>query len=245
MHRMLIPRFYFLQGLSSPSPSSIWRVRVRSTLARLAMFCAPWTSTRRWPSARRWEPPRRRARRSWPSRSSCPSSARSRRRRTRDATRTSWSAWSCTTRTRTAWCSWLSCNTTCWLWVSTRGNLRQIEQELTRNPAFCPVSGERLTDEEVDSVFKDCMDEEDEDGMIPYAREYPSLVVPCGEISRVTPDLSDIYTFQNVNAISWIPFHVHSLLIRVSRVSNPIESKYPVTIYPTTWLHEFQNNSIP
>lgn len=125
---------------------------------------------------------------------------------------------------------------------------RKFETDRARTneeSCICPVSGERLTDEEVDSVFKDCMDEEDEDGMIPYAREYPSLVVPCGEISRATPDLSDIYTFQNVNEISWIPFHVHSLLIRVSRVSNPIESKYPVTIYPTTWLHEFQNNSIP
>lgn len=35
-------------------------------------------------------------------------------------------------------------------------------------------AGERLSDEEVDHIFKDCMDEEDEDGMIPYAREYPS-----------------------------------------------------------------------
>lgn len=33
-------------------------------------------------------------------------------------------------------------------------------------------SGEKLTEAELDEVVKDCMDEEDEDGMIPYVREY-------------------------------------------------------------------------
>lgn len=32
--------------------------------------------------------------------------------------------------------------------------------------------GEKLTEAEVDEVAKDCMDPEDEDGMIPYVRKY-------------------------------------------------------------------------
>lgn len=32
-------------------------------------------------------------------------------------------------------------------------------------------SGEKLSDAELDEVVKDCMDPEDEDGMIPYVRE--------------------------------------------------------------------------
>lgn len=32
--------------------------------------------------------------------------------------------------------------------------------------------GEKLDEKEVDIVVKDCMDPEDEDGFIPYAREY-------------------------------------------------------------------------
>jgi len=34
------------------------------------------------------------------------------------------------------------------------------------------LSGERLTDAECETVLKDCMDPEDEDGFIPYARKY-------------------------------------------------------------------------
>jgi len=33
------------------------------------------------------------------------------------------------------------------------------------------VAGEKLSDQELDEVVKDCMDPEDEDGMIPYVRE--------------------------------------------------------------------------
>ncbi|CAG9787225.1 unnamed protein product [Diatraea saccharalis] len=33
--------------------------------------------------------------------------------------------------------------------------------------------GEKLSDAEVDEVVKDCMDTEDDDGMIPYARNIP------------------------------------------------------------------------
>lgn len=32
--------------------------------------------------------------------------------------------------------------------------------------------GERLSDPEVEEVLKDCMDPEDDDGFIPYARKY-------------------------------------------------------------------------
>ncbi|RLU21090.1 hypothetical protein DMN91_007706 [Ooceraea biroi] len=35
---------------------------------------------------------------------------------------------------------------------------------------------ERLTDAECDEVIKDCMDAEDEDGFIPYARKYQSVL---------------------------------------------------------------------
>lgn len=33
--------------------------------------------------------------------------------------------------------------------------------------------GERLNDNELDSVLTDCMDPEDDEGFIPYIREYP------------------------------------------------------------------------
>lgn len=33
-------------------------------------------------------------------------------------------------------------------------------------------AGEKLEDNEVNEVVKDCMDPEDDDGMIPYARKY-------------------------------------------------------------------------
>lgn len=38
--------------------------------------------------------------------------------------------------------------------------------------------GEKLEDNEVAEVTKDCMDAEDDDGMIPYARKYLLLVFP-------------------------------------------------------------------
>lgn len=37
------------------------------------------------------------------------------------------------------------------------------------------VTGEKLSEEELDHVVKDCMDPEDEDGMIPYVRKYSIL----------------------------------------------------------------------
>lgn len=37
---------------------------------------------------------------------------------------------------------------------------------------FRVLAGEKLSDAELDEVVKDCMDPEDEDGMIPYVREY-------------------------------------------------------------------------
>lgn len=36
--------------------------------------------------------------------------------------------------------------------------------------------GERLTDGECEEVVKDCMDPEDDDGFIPYARKYRSVL---------------------------------------------------------------------
>lgn len=36
-------------------------------------------------------------------------------------------------------------------------------------------SGEKLSDAELDEVVKDCMDPEDEDGMIPYVRKYSNF----------------------------------------------------------------------
>lgn len=33
-------------------------------------------------------------------------------------------------------------------------------------------TGERLSEAEVDEVLKDCLDPEDDEGMIPYVREY-------------------------------------------------------------------------
>lgn len=39
--------------------------------------------------------------------------------------------------------------------------------------------GEKLEDNEVAEVTKDCMDTEDDDGMIPYARKYLLSVCPC------------------------------------------------------------------
>lgn len=38
------------------------------------------------------------------------------------------------------------------------------------------VIGERLSDAECDEVIKDCMDPEDDDGFIPYARKYRSIL---------------------------------------------------------------------
>lgn len=38
------------------------------------------------------------------------------------------------------------------------------------NLSECSI-GEKLTDAEVDEVAKDCMDPEDEDGMVPYVRK--------------------------------------------------------------------------
>lgn len=75
------------------------------------MFSVLWTSTRRTPPSRKWEEPKRRERSSSSSMNSCQSSARSRKTRTRDATRTSLSVWNFTTRLRTAPCSALSCPT--------------------------------------------------------------------------------------------------------------------------------------
>lgn len=34
--------------------------------------------------------------------------------------------------------------------------------------------GEAMADDEVETLFRDCMDPEDEEGMIPYAREFKS-----------------------------------------------------------------------
>jgi len=34
------------------------------------------------------------------------------------------------------------------------------------------ITGEKLSDQEVAEIAKDCMDPEDDDGMVPYVREY-------------------------------------------------------------------------
>lgn len=39
------------------------------------------------------------------------------------------------------------------------------------------VTGEKLEDNEVAEVAKDCMDAEDDDGMIPYARKSQSFIL--------------------------------------------------------------------
>lgn len=41
---------------------------------------------------------------------------------------------------------------------------------------FINLLGEKLEDTEVAEVTKDCMDPEDDDGMIPYARKYFSFL---------------------------------------------------------------------
>lgn len=37
------------------------------------------------------------------------------------------------------------------------------------------ILGEALTDEQVEELFADCMDPEDDEGMIPYSRKYYDL----------------------------------------------------------------------
>lgn len=37
---------------------------------------------------------------------------------------------------------------------------------------FISITGEKLTNDQVDELFDDCLDEEDDDGMIPYDRKY-------------------------------------------------------------------------
>ena len=43
------------------------------------------------------------------------------------------------------------------------------------NNNFIISTGEKLTEAEVDEVSKDCMDPEDEDGMVPYVRKYSNF----------------------------------------------------------------------
>ena len=90
-------------------------------------------------------------------------------------TRTSSSASSCTTRPRTAPCSELSSHTLSshwvrWLLLLLQSVAMATGTDLQRCPV--PFTGERLTDAEVDEVLKDCLDPEDDEGMIPYVREY-------------------------------------------------------------------------
>lgn len=127
-----VPCVSLLQALSSHSPSSTMKATALTALT-LATFCAPSTWTPPTPPLRSLEAPRRRVsarpnfdffsqtnlasrvcfqtRRRSSSTSSCPSSPNAKRTRTRDASRTSTSAWNCTTRKRTARCSWLSLHT--------------------------------------------------------------------------------------------------------------------------------------
>lgn len=37
--------------------------------------------------------------------------------------------------------------------------------------------GERLSDPETEEVLRDCMDQEDDDGFIPYERKYQTMCV--------------------------------------------------------------------
>lgn len=44
--------------------------------------------------------------------------------------------------------------------------------------------GERLTDDEADAIFKDCLGPEDDDGFIQYARKYFSMLSWSTEFSQ-------------------------------------------------------------
>lgn len=41
----------------------------------------------------------------------------------------------------------------------------------------CFVLGEKLTEDQVDELFEDCLDEEDDDGQIPYIRKFVKMYI--------------------------------------------------------------------
>lgn len=72
-----------------------------------------------------------------------------------------------------------------------RGRWLQCEVESTITNAYKRVHvvynfllGEKLSDPEVEQVLKDCMDPEDDDGFIPYARKYGSVSMKETHASR-------------------------------------------------------------
>jgi len=54
----------------------------------------------------------------------------------------------------------------------TRINIRMWSWGRIITSRYLCFLGEKLTEAEVDEVTKDCLDPEDEDGMIPYVRKY-------------------------------------------------------------------------
>lgn len=99
---------------------------------------------------------------------SCPSLARSRKRKMKAPLKTSLSAWNSTTSPTTEPWSSPSSSTSLWLWV--KDQLVSFDRR-TFLISKCFVIGERLEEKEVDDILAACCDPEDDDGMIPYKRE--------------------------------------------------------------------------
>lgn len=113
-------RYFFFAILQRHSLSFPFTIGMAATALMPSIsetLCVPSTWTQLWNSSAKWVEPRNAVRSELSSTNSSPSTPRSRRRRTWDATRISLNVWSCTTRKKTAPCCWLNCNTVYSLWV--------------------------------------------------------------------------------------------------------------------------------
>lgn len=135
---------------------------------------------KREPGERRRKPKRAagvmclQARKNWWSTSSTRFSLKSPRTRTKECTKISSSVWNCTTKPKTV--TWSAANWLTFFCLSV-SKTPTTKIQFFNNLSLCVchssigVSGEKLSDQELDEVVKDCLDPEDEDGMIPYVRK--------------------------------------------------------------------------
>lgn len=69
---------------------------------------------------------------------------------------------------RTVECWLVNCRILCYLQVSARDKVEDFRTKFLSN--FFAALAEKLTDAEVDELFEDCLDEENDDGEIVYDR---------------------------------------------------------------------------
>lgn len=170
--------FYRMQKPNSLSPSMMQMVQTRSMPMILATFCEHSIATQHWLWSKSWAAPKSAMKNFCHSMNSCQSSLKWKKTKNKVATKISLNVLNCTTKMKMVQCCSLNWTTLCLLSVSSHINFITHNHTPSKTTMINRIkwllwfrSGEPLDNEQVETLFKDCMGEENDDGEIKYGRK--------------------------------------------------------------------------